>query len=58
MRAAAWSRVAHTTSGYLLDGRRTSPGGVVVQAPGLSLYWRLPTFGVWLSFGLRGPGVV
>jgi len=30
MRAAAWSRVAHTTSGYLLDGRRTSPGGVVV----------------------------
>jgi hypothetical protein len=33
------------------------PGQASVQAPGLSLYLRLPTFCVWLSFGLRGPGV-
>jgi hypothetical protein len=29
-----------------------------VLAPGLSLSFRLPTLVVWLSFGLRGPGVV
>src|SRR5215207_8966271 len=29
----------------------------VVQAPGLSLSHRLPTLVVWLSLGLRGPGV-
>jgi len=29
----------------------------VVQAPGLSLSHRLPTLVVWLSFGLRGPGL-
>src|SRR6476469_2530033 len=27
------------------------------QAPGSSLSLRLPTLVVWLSFGLRGPGV-
>jgi hypothetical protein len=31
---------------------------VVVQAPGSSLSHRLPTLVVWLSSGLRGPGVV
>ncbi len=35
----------------------TAPGEVVVQAPGLSLSHRLPTLVVWLSFGLREPGV-
>src|SRR5215207_3423690 len=38
-------------------GGRTAPGEVVVQAPGLSLSHRLPTLVVWLSLGLRGPGV-
>jgi transposase len=39
-------------------GARTVTGGVVVQAPGLSLSHQLPTLVVWLSFGLRGPGAV
>ncbi len=29
-----------------------------VEAPGSSLYPWLPTHRVWLSLGLRGPGVV
>jgi hypothetical protein len=29
-----------------------------VQVPGSSLANRLPTLGVWLSHGLRGPGAV
>ena len=48
--------MGRTLIGCLLDGARTVPGGVVVQAPGLSLSHRLPTLVVWLSFGLRGPG--
>jgi hypothetical protein len=48
-----------TLIGYLLDCLRI--GGLArlsVQAPGLSLSHRLPTLVVWLSFGLRGSGVV
>ncbi|WP_420118849.1 hypothetical protein, partial [Micromonospora sp.] len=36
---------------------RPWPGQASVEAPGLSLSHRLPTLVVWLSFGLRGPGV-
>ena len=44
--------------GYLLTCRRTGAWQGSVQAPGRSLSHRLPTLVVWLSFGLRGPGVV
>jgi hypothetical protein len=43
--------------GYLFHGRQDGARQGVVQVPGLSLFWRLPTLIVWLSHGLRGPGV-
>jgi hypothetical protein len=36
---------------------RPLPGQASVEAPGLSLSFRLPTLVVRLSFGMRGPGV-
>jgi hypothetical protein len=55
--AAIASGPPHTTGGYLFHGCQDGAWQGVVQAPGLSLSLRLPTLIVWLSIGLRGPGV-
>jgi hypothetical protein len=47
----------HTHIGYLFHCLRTGARPGSVQALGPSLSHRLPTLVVWLSFGLRGPGV-
>jgi hypothetical protein len=54
--------VTHHTNASLISATcfidlRPRPGQASVEAPGLSLSFRLPTLVVWLSFGLRGPGV-
>ena len=43
--------------GYLFTGSHDGASQGVVEASGPSLSHRLPTLVVWLSFGLRGPGV-
>ena len=50
------STAARSSATCFID-RRTGVWRGSVQAPGLSLSHRLPTLVVWLSFGLRGPGV-
>jgi hypothetical protein len=45
------------TSATCFIDLRPWPGQASVEAPGLSLSHRLPTLVVWLSFGMRGPGV-
>ena len=66
-RTAAWSRVpraqrhgraSRAHSGYLLNEPQDGAWQGVVQTSGPLLPMRLPTLVVWLSRGLRGPGVV
>jgi hypothetical protein len=45
-----------THIGYLFTGPQGDAWQGVVQVPGLSLSHRLPTWMVWLSFGLNGSG--
>src|SRR5262249_9660891 len=51
----AWSSANNAATCFI--DRRTGVWPGSVQVPGPSLSTRLPTLGVWLSHGLRGPGI-
>lgn len=57
MRSSASTVGTALSSATCFIDLRPWPGQASVEAPGLSLSHRLPTLVVWLSFGLRRPGV-